>query len=163
MSSWTTRVEWTTPDLYDEPALDLVMEHLDGHDPAIALEHTIDGQHTYSATITVEANTLRQAIAAAIDLVAGATAETLVGIEAIPQAVYDHRVEQPTIPELVGYAEIADMFGVTRQRARQLVDRPGFPVAVIETAAGPLRVRSQVEAWGRNWQRKTGRPAKTPA
>lgn len=160
MSSWTTRVEWTTPDAYDEPALDLVMEHLAGHDPAIALEHTLDGRHTYSATVTVEANTLRQAIAAGLDLVAGATGETLVGIETLPQEAHDRRVEQPTIPELVGYAEIADMFGVSRQRARQLVDLPGFPVAVVETAAGPLRVRGQVEAWGRGWERKQGRPRK---
>jgi hypothetical protein len=131
-----------------------------GHDPAVALEHTIDGRHTYSATVTVEANTLRQAIAAGLDLVAGATGETLVGIEAIPQPAYDHRAESPTIPELWGYAEIADHFDVTRQRARQLVDLPGFPVAVVDTASGPLRVRAQVEAWGETWQRKSGRPRK---
>jgi hypothetical protein len=165
MGTWIARVEWRTPDTYDEPALDLVMEHLAGHDPALARESgpyaTLE---VWSATVTITgANTLRKATAAALELVEGATGEKAVGIEVLPVEVHDHRVEQPTIPELVGYAEIAEMLGVTRQRASQLADAVGFPAAVIETRAGPLRVRSQVEHWAATWERKGGRPRKVVA
>jgi len=178
MSSWTARVEWATHDAYTEDALDVLMGHLEGHGAAVgpALAPTperepidlgpdlpgavLSSSGHWSATLTLEANTLRQAIAAALELVEKATGEKAVAVEVLPTDVYDLRVQQPTIPELVGYAEIAEMFGVTRQRARQLVDLPGFPAAVVETAAGPLRVRRQVEGWGRGWERKGGRPRK---
>lgn len=172
MSKWTARVEWQTPDTYDEGALDLLMGHLEGHDPAIALEHTFSRQamkggipsfidtHTYSATVTIEANTLRQAVAAALELVEGSTDQKATGIEVLDVATHDHRVEQPSIPELVGYAEIADLLGVSQQRARQLPDLAGFPAPVVVVRAGPLRVRSQVEGWAATWQRKVGRPRK---
>jgi hypothetical protein len=81
----------------------------------------------------------------------------------LPRSVFELRVEQPSIPELWGYVEIAEHFGVTRQRARQLTDLAGFPAAVVDTAAGPLRVRQQVEAWGSTWERKSGRPRKSAA
>jgi hypothetical protein len=68
--------------------------------------------------------------------------------------------ENPSIPPLVGYAEIADLAGVSRQRARELAHLDGFPVAVVETAAGPLRVKEAVESWIQNWNRKPGRPRK---
>lgn len=163
-SSWQARVEWATPDPYDEAALDMLMGHLADHDAAVGPESLPStdpaGRGYWAAIVTVEANTLRQAITAALELVESATGEKATAIEVLPDDVADARALSPSIPELVGYAEIADMFDVTRQRARQLVDLAGFPTAVVETASGPLRVRAQVEAWGKTWQRKGGRPRK---
>lgn len=154
--SWVARVEWCTPDTYDEPSLDLVMEHLGGHDAAIAAGPE---NGTYSATVTVYANTLRKAIASALELVAGATGETLSGLEVLRAEIHDDRVLQPAVPELVGFAEIAEMLEVSRQRAAQLArEHADFPPAVVATKTGPLRTRAAVEDWASRWERKSGRP-----
>lgn len=63
-----------------------------------------------------------------------------------------------SFPELVGYAEIAEMAHVSRQRARELASREDFPVPVVETAAGPLRMKTAVEEWLSKWDRTPGRP-----
>lgn len=164
MKHWQARVEWATRDTYDEAALDLLMDHLEGHDAAAgpeSLPSADPGRRAYwAAVITVQANTLRQAIAGALELVEHATGEKATAVEVLPDDVADARALAPSIPELVGFTEIADMFGVSRQRAVQLAKQAGFPAAVVETAAGSLRVRSQVEAWGKTWERKTGRPRK---
>lgn len=65
-----------------------------------------------------------------------------------------------SIPDLVGYSEIAELAGVSRQRAREIAHLEGFPVPVVETAAGPLRVKEAVESWLKSWDRKPGRPRK---
>jgi len=67
----------------------------------------------------------------------------------------------PVIPDLVSYAEIAEIAGVSRQRARQFADIEGFPKPVVETAAGPLRLKASVEAWVERRNTKPGRPRKT--
>ena len=54
---------------------------------------------------------------------------------------------QPLYPDVVGYSEIADMAGVSRQAARLWGSNPTFPPAVIETAQGPLRLKAAVQAW----------------
>lgn len=155
MNSWTSRVEWDTTDPYDDDALDAIMEQLASHSPAIAHE---DGD-TWSATITIHTSTLRQAIARSLEAVEVAVRQRTNGIEVLREVTFDRRVAHPSIPELWGHAETAEHLGVTRQRAAQLADEHDtFPPAVVVTKAGPLRVRSQVEAWARTWERKTGRP-----
>jgi hypothetical protein len=66
------------------------------------------------------------------------------------------------IPEMVGYAAIATMAAVSRQRARELSGKPGFPPPAVTTASGPLRVKADVELWLSSWDRTPGRPSKTP-
>lgn len=161
MTEWTAHVEWSSPQGYDDAAFELLTDRLADYHAAIG--HTFQPVATspaYAVVMTVEANTLRQAIAAALQIVEDATGEKATAIEVLDADVDDARVDQPSIPQLWGYAEIAEHFDVSRQRARQLVDLPGFPVAVVETTAGPLRVRAQVEAFGRSWERKSGRPRK---
>lgn len=70
---------------------------------------------------------------------------------------FDRGVIRPPLPTLVGYAEIAKILGVSRQRARVVAERPDFPAVASQTGAGPLYARSQVEAFDRNWERRTGR------
>lgn len=164
MTEWTARIEWSTPDPYDLDSLDMLVTKLGSWHAAIGREAVPAGaDEKWSATLTVEESTLRKAIAAALKIVEDATGWGAEAIEVLDADVHEHRVMQPSIPELWGYGEIADHFGVSKQRAAQLAGRPGFPVAVVETKAGPLRIRSQVEGWGKTWDRKTGRPRKTAA
>lgn len=47
----------------------------------------------------------------------------------------------------MGALEIGELLGVSRQRVDQLTRRPDFPHPAIETAAGRLWVRREVERW----------------
>ncbi len=65
------------------------------------------------------------------------------------------------VNHLVGLAEIAEMLGVSRQRAGQLSrEYPDFPAPVAELASGRVWERAGVEEWAlRHPQRRPGRPA----
>lgn len=169
MPSWTARVEWRTPNAPDAEALDDLHTALAAVHGSVGLEETVAGEElaTMSATVTVDAGTLRQAIAAALRAVDDAGASLgqpihATGLEILDTETHDRRSERPAIPPLVGYAEIAEVLGVSRQRARFIAEhRPDFPPAVVETAStGPLRLRTQVEAYAAR-RRPTGRPKKT--
>lgn len=57
---------------------------------------------------------------------------------------------EPFNPEqinLVGLTEIAQLLGVSRQRAYQLANAPGFPKPVERLAQGAVWRRSAVEKW----------------
>lgn len=56
-------------------------------------------------------------------------------------ADFTQQLARPLFPEVVGYSEIADMAGVTRQRARKFATHAGFPSPVIKTAHGPLMAK----------------------
>lgn len=49
--------------------------------------------------------------------------------------------------DLVGAAEIAGMFGVSRQRVYQLSTREGFPAPVAVLSRGRVWERADVLAW----------------
>jgi predicted DNA-binding transcriptional regulator AlpA len=51
--------------------------------------------------------------------------------------------------ELVGLKEIAEMLGVSKQRAGQLAEQSGFPAPLGEISAGRVWRRSDVESWAR--------------
>ena len=50
--------------------------------------------------------------------------------------------------ELMGPAEIATLFGVSRQRVTQLVARPDFPAPAADLAMGKVWHADDVRAWG---------------
>jgi hypothetical protein len=87
---WHVRVDWESPDPLDEDldALELVLEHLEGHSPAIG-RNLVDG--ITEALVCVQAATVEEATKAALDLVAGATAETPIGVEATREDVFERR------------------------------------------------------------------------
>lgn len=64
------------------------------------------------------------------------------------------------VDHLVGISEIAQMLGVTRQRAVQLVgDYTDFPPPTATLAAGRIWERTAVEAWmEQHSERRPGRP-----
>jgi predicted DNA-binding transcriptional regulator AlpA len=55
--------------------------------------------------------------------------------------------------DLMGTTEIAELLGVSRQRADQLSRTEGFPEPVAEIAAGRIWLREDVD----HWARQTGR------
>lgn len=83
----------------------------------------------------------------------------ILGVDAQTEEQHDEELRRPLFPEVVGYAEIAEMAGVTRQGARKYADDKNFPHPVIETKQGPLRSKAAVE---RFLDRKT-RARKTKA
>jgi hypothetical protein len=96
MQRWVARVDWKTSDDLDPDAIDLVMDHLEGHSPVVS-RHPVDG--IWEATVSIEAPTVEAAVAAAFDLVVGATAETPIGIEVLAEEVFDERAQyvQPLV------------------------------------------------------------------
>jgi len=61
--------------------------------------------------------------------------------------------------DLVTLSDIAEMAGVSRQRAFILVKRPDFPAALAHPRTGPLWDRTQVKSFLASWRRKRGRPS----
>lgn len=55
--------------------------------------------------------------------------------------------------DLMGIAEVADLLGVTRQRADQLSRGETFPTAVADLKGGRIWRRKDIEQWAR----ETGR------
>jgi hypothetical protein len=53
------------------------------------------------------------------------------------------------VHHLIGAAEIGDLFGVSRQRVQQLVNRPDFPRPTVELAMGKVWETEDVLRWGR--------------
>ena len=115
---------------------------------------------TRAAVVGISAKSLLMAVTvtAAVVEVERITGCVATGVELLPEAEHQRRTSKPTIPELVGFTEIAKMAGVTKQRGQQMPNIAGFPMAVVVTAAGPLRVKSQVEAFLRTWERKPRAP-----
>jgi len=48
---------------------------------------------------------------------------------------------------LAGRTELAEMLGVSRQRARQLTERPDFPAPVALMRRGPIWRIEDLEQW----------------
>jgi hypothetical protein len=49
---------------------------------------------------------------------------------------------------------MAELPGVTKQRAHQIADEEGFPSPVAEDARGRLWGRYEVQAWAKRWRRE---------
>lgn len=50
---------------------------------------------------------------------------------------------------LLGQTEIADLLGVSRQRAQQLYKEGKLPVPYDTLAMGPVWLKADIEAWAR--------------
>lgn len=68
--------------------------------------------------------------------------------------------ELPTYPVFVGVAEVAEILGVSKQRAWTLAKRADFPKPVKVLKATPVWLKRSITAWWAAWERKRGRPRK---
>jgi predicted DNA-binding transcriptional regulator AlpA len=54
----------------------------------------------------------------------------------------------------VRIVEIAEILGVSKQRAHQIADEPGFPAPIERDGRGRLWSRREVERWAKQWRRE---------
>lgn len=67
------------------------------------------------------------------------------------------------VEKWVGSAEIAEMFGVSRQRAYQLTSRPDFPEPMVRLKGGAVWVTADVVAWAKERDRTIHETERNPA
>lgn len=88
------------------------------------------------------------------------TGARVIALEVMEAAEADRRLEERNFPELLGIGEIAELLGVTRQRASTLQTSAGFPDPVARLKSGPVWTEPSVRNFAATWQRKGGRPRK---
>ena len=54
----------------------------------------------------------------------------------------------------VRLVEIAELLGVTKQRAHQIAPEKGSPAPLAEDARGRVWSRLEVQAWAKRWRRE---------
>jgi predicted DNA-binding transcriptional regulator AlpA len=54
----------------------------------------------------------------------------------------------------VRVVEIAELLGVSKQRAHQIGEKKGFPAPLAEDGRGRLWDRREVAAWAKVWRRE---------
>ncbi|WP_311478374.1 hypothetical protein [uncultured Gulosibacter sp.] len=164
MTTWHASIGYTiTPRLTEDTAFD-VLDALGAYGASQSVSRDFTEAH---ATMTVTAPTAIDAIECATDAIRAATAPfgtiDITELRAITPAAFDAELAEPIFPPVVGFAEIADRAGVTRQRARQFTKITGFPPPVIETAQGPLFNLHAIERWLETRDTTPGRRKKVAA
>lgn len=165
MNIWHVGIDFTVTTPTDEDQFFDVIGDLDAYAASGSLAQDLAAG---GVLLTVESEDATTALSKSISLVTDAIRAHQ--IEAVVtefrvqrEDVFERDLATPIFPEVVGYAEIASMADVSRQRARQFADVAGFPTPVIETAQGPLMAKSAVERWLETRNRKTGRPRSSAA
>ncbi|NHI16882.1 hypothetical protein [Microbacterium excoecariae] len=157
--TWHTSVAYRAPAPLDLDFVTEVAESLADHSAAATIDRDMQGG---SFALFVDAETPTAAAERAVSLVSGRIdGATVVGIAVQSEDAFDAELAQPIYPEVVGYAEIAKLGGVSRQRARQWAANPSFPDPVIETEQGPLREKAAVVKWLDTRNTRPGRPSAT--
>lgn len=126
-----------------EAVADDLMDGLEEYHPAVGT--SLLGRP--EVTITLPAESLRQALATALAVVENAAGKPAQSVEVMPTDDFDRRNGLEPMPELVSVTESAAMLGVSRQRVLQLVESstiPAFKVGstmVLQRAAVEARAR----------------------
>jgi hypothetical protein len=94
---------------------------------------------------------------------AGIAHEPIVKIEMTDWHELEAELERPAHPAVLGIAELAEILGVSRQRASQVARINAFPKPYAELASGPVWFSTNVERFVQEWERKPGRPRKQKA
>lgn len=159
-TGWTIEIDATHDDtLTDDELVDLA-ERFRPYGGALAvgdgmlgvtfsIDNTIDAPAAASKGATIFRNQLLEP-----------DDYTIVRLHARTHAVHDADLAEPVIPDLVGVAELAELLGVSTQRASELRSRAGFPRPAVTLRSGPVWVRANVEQFASTWKRKPGRPPK---
>lgn len=163
MDTWYIRTDWSGITMTPARLFEVLEPLAAAHSGVGSVRP--DGSR-FTVQLAVEADTSRAALDSATEAVIGALSDAeaadvdLVGFEVLDSLAMERGLDTPVYPDVVGYAEIAEMAGVSRQRARAFRDSPGFPAPVIETAQGPLMLRAAVARW---LETRNTRPGPRPA
>jgi hypothetical protein len=79
-------------------------------------------------------------------------------VEIITEQELYRRAAEPTLPELMSAAEIADELGISRQRVHQLRSTAGFPAPLADLRGGAVWDAAAIRKFAQTWERKPGRP-----
>lgn len=165
---WTITIEAAgdTAAVTDD-AIDAFLDNLDDH--AAAVSSSTD-RCRYGATFSIADPHGDLDIVGAIEagcaifekraIISGLPTFPIVRAEAMTYAEHDADLAHPNFPELVGIAEIAELLGVSRQRASTLQTRHDFPHPVAVLRSGPVWTRPSLNRFADTWERKPGRPRK---
>lgn len=122
------------------------------------------GPPRYGAEITVDADSVFSAVSTAGKTFTKAVSMTgmprwpVTRVTALSDAELDAELGRPNVPELVGIREIAELLGITPQRASTLCRSKSFPLPVAELRAGPVWTAPAVRRFVEEWKRQPGRP-----
>jgi hypothetical protein len=84
----------------------------------------------------------------------------VIDVRIMTAAEFEREQMRPTLPPLMGIAEVAEFLGVSRQRVNQVArDHPNYFREVIRTKSGPLYAEYAVRAY--KAQKRWGRPPKS--
>lgn len=161
-TTWHARLDWLSKTATTEDVLFDLMDELTDYAPSASIDRDA---HAGSITVAVEAVSFDDALSSALGVVRAALQQyvptaSVIGVELVDSDALDRELDRPLFPEVVGFAEIAELAGVSRQRARAFRQSPGFPAPVIETAQGPLMAKAAIENWIEN---RNTRPGRRPA
>lgn len=160
LSGWTVTFEVAgKPGDVEDDALDRLLDLFTPDGGAVTGAQ--DGSR-YGATFSVDATDAIDRATKALNVglslfearaaVAGLPTLELVRAEVVTYAEHDAELARPAFPELVGVSEIADILGVSRQRAHQLTKREDFPAPVAELKSGPIWARPSLELFIDRWR-----------
>lgn len=155
MLEWTVELGIDHADVGDV-AIDDIVEALAACSPVVSV-----GERALRIRMSVEAVDAERAIKAARARLADALPAdrrrfALVEVHAQEWERFCADLELPKAIALVGVAEVAQMLGVSRQRASQLARDPRFPEPMHVLAAGPVWAKAAIDLFQQGWQRKSG-------
>jgi len=159
MTFWAVTIDLRVDRALDDDELGDLGDLLGDHGAAIAAS-----DRGLSVTLTVDADTAYAAHASAEEIVSdclaklGAAVAGLDAVEVMTVEEQDRRLAEPAIPQLAGVTEVAEMLGVSRQRASALTAHPAAPTPVARLASGPVYVRDSWCRFAETWPRRGGRP-----
>lgn len=155
---WQVTVDFKTEERIDEEAVfDLIEEFADYGASAALSPDGLGG----SLTISVSGESAMEALTQSLIMLADSTVLSGADVSGFEVTDWDEAVRrnrEPLFPRVVGYAEIARMTGVSRQRAAKFPKIATFPKPVIETSQGPLYSEDAVAAWAADRKITVGRP-----
>jgi len=161
MTAWSVLIEAAGGRKPAGAAIDLFIDSMLEHAGIVSVPQNRTG---YGARLAVESPNPAAATALALDIFraavddAGLPASSIVRVETITEAELDRELARPAFPELVGVGEIAELLGVTRQRASEVQTREGFPAPVARLKSGPVWTRASITTFVESWVRRPGRP-----
>lgn len=147
----------------DDARIDRLVDELEEHAGVVAV-----GSRTLSTRISVESESAVSALTDAVQVAQVAFTSTMISFEGPSDPIevdlttaerLDERLAEPP-EEYVGATELAELLGVSRQRASSLATSSTFPPPVARLASGPVWPKSSVSRFIDVWDRKPGRPRK---
>jgi hypothetical protein len=167
-SEWSVLIETSGPsDMYEAEVDDDMEDKVD---------ELVDGLAEYAPSISYNSHKLSVRLSVPADSYdpAGAAAHAqglwkqfadkveiswpIIRLEVVASDVLEAELANPAVPELLGVKELADLLGVSRQRASELSRSGQFPTPSAILAAGPVWTSAAVATFLALWERRAGRP-----